>query len=94
MTNSNDNAGSALPQTKTTQTGANKPTLYEQLTDLDQQLANLLHSQYFYRQALVNLLDEGDSCLIGALVLHHWLEASGEALLAMVQEIKHTQSTQ
>ena len=95
MTNSNDNAGSALPQTKTQQTGPNKPTLYEQLTDLDQQLTNLLHSQHFYRQSLINLLDlDNDAnCLIGALVVHQWLEASGESLLILLKEIRESATT-
>ena len=94
MTGSNDKSGSRLPQTKTPQTGSNKPTLYEQLTDLDQQLTNLLHSQHFYRQSLINLLDldNDTNCLIGALVVHQWLEASGESLLILLKEIRESES--
>ena len=92
MTNINNKSGSPLQPTKTTQTDADSDTLYDKLTDLDQQLTNLLHSQYFYRQALINLLDldEDASCLIGALVLHQWLEASGESLLAMIREMRQS----
>ena len=92
MSDHNDKSGSPLQPTKTSQTDADGVTLYDKLTDLDQQLTNLLHSQYFYRQALINLLDldEDASCLIGALVLHQWLEASGDSLLAMLREMRES----
>ena len=92
MTTNNDKSGSPLQPNKTSQNDADGVTLYDKLTDLDQQLTNLLHSQYFYRQALINLLDldEDASCLIGALVLHQWLEASGESLLAMLREMRQS----
>ena len=93
MTKHNDKSGSPLQPTKTSQTSTNGATLHAKLTALDQQLTNLLHSQHFYRQALINLLDLDNepSSLIGALVIHQWLEQSGDSLLDQLKTLKKQQ---
>ena len=90
MTTNNDKPGLPLQPTKTSQTSTDCATLHDKLTALDQQLTNLLHSQHFYRQALINLLDldNEQSCLIGALVIHQWLEQSGDSLLDQLRALK------
>ena len=68
-----------------------KRELSAKLTQLDDDLYNLLQSHQFYQQAVIALVEENtepDYWVIGALTTHRWLRQSGEQLLNQLTQAK------
>jgi len=65
------------------------------LTQLDDDLYNLLQSHHFYQQSMIALAEgqvEPDYWLIGALTTHRWLRQQGETLMTELVSIKQSLS--
>ena len=64
-----------------------KRELSAKLTQLDDDLYNLLQSHQFYQQAVIALIEENtepEYWMIGALTTQRWLMQSGEQLLSQL----------
>lgn len=63
------------------------------LTQLDDDLYNLLQSHQFYQQSVIALAEtqvEPDYWLIGAVCTHRWLREQGDYLTAKLAKVKQT----
>jgi len=61
------------------------------LTQLDDDLYNLLQSHQFYQQSVIALAEtqvEPDYWLMGAVCTHRWLREQGERLTAQMANVK------
>ena len=67
--------------------------LRAKLTQLDDDLYNLLQSHLFYQQSMIALTEEQaepEGWLIGALVTHRWLRQQGETLMTELIGVKQS----
>lgn len=70
--------------------------LRAKLTQLDDDLYNLLQSHLFYQQSMMALTEEQvepEGWLIGALVTHRWLRQQGETLMTELVSVKQSLKT-
>ena len=70
--------------------------LRAKLTQLDDDLYNLLQSHLFYQQSMIALTEEQtepEGWLIGALVMHRWLRQQGEAVMTELASVKQSMNT-
>jgi|GEM_PF-5157745 len=70
--------------------------LRAKLTQLDDDLYNLLQSHLFYQQSMIALAEnevEPDYWLIGALTTHRWLRQQGDGLISKLTTIKQSLHT-
>ena len=70
--------------------------LRAKLTQLDDDLYNLLQSHLFYQQSMIALAEtqvEPDYWVMGAACTHRWLREQGERLTTQLAKVKQTLAT-
>ena len=96
MTKRDDNAGSPLPQIQNANTGQSE--LIEQLSQLEDQLHNLLACHQFFGEAIRLMTDpeqptNSEDWHLGLFLNQQWLQQQGGQVMQELLSLKHSLKT-